>query len=80
VTCVGVTPDEARVEEFHLKRMNKSRNGTLRNIIGGTMSASTARPTSSKFTETPEKVCIDQVEGGEMTRDLAILIRADHPG
>jgi isocitrate dehydrogenase len=26
-----------------------------------------------------EKVCIDTVEGGDMTRDLAILIRADHP-
>jgi isocitrate dehydrogenase len=26
-----------------------------------------------------EKVCIDTVEGGDVTRDLAILIRADHP-
>ena len=26
-----------------------------------------------------EKMCIDTVEGGDMTRDLAILIRADHP-
>jgi isocitrate dehydrogenase len=32
-----------------------------------------------KFAKAPEKVCIDTVEGGEMTRDLAILIRADHP-
>jgi isocitrate dehydrogenase len=32
-----------------------------------------------KFAEALEKVCIATVEGGEMTRDLAILIRADHP-
>jgi isocitrate dehydrogenase len=32
-----------------------------------------------RFAEALEKVCIDTVEGGDMTRDLAILIRADHP-
>jgi isocitrate dehydrogenase len=32
-----------------------------------------------KFAEALEKVCIDTVEGGEMPRDPAILIRADHP-
>jgi isocitrate dehydrogenase len=32
-----------------------------------------------KFGETLEKVCISTVESGDMTRDLAILIRADHP-
>jgi isocitrate dehydrogenase len=32
-----------------------------------------------RFAENFEKVCIDTVEGGDMTRDLAILIRADHP-
>ena len=32
-----------------------------------------------RFAENLEKVCIDTVEGGDMTRDLAILIRADHP-
>jgi isocitrate dehydrogenase len=37
VKCAGITPDEARVEEFHLKRMYRSPNGTLRNIIGGTI-------------------------------------------
>ena len=37
VKCAGITPDEARVEEFHLKQMWKSPNGTLRNIIGGTI-------------------------------------------
>ena len=31
------------------------------------------------FAEALEKICIDTVEGGDMTRDLAILIRADHP-
>src|SRR6266849_5435919 len=37
IKCAGITPDEARVEEFHLKHMYKSPNGTLRNIIGGTI-------------------------------------------
>ena len=37
VKCATITPDEARVEEFGLKKMWKSPNGTLRNIIGGTV-------------------------------------------
>ena len=35
VKCATITPDEARVEEFGLKEMWRSPNGTLRNIIGG---------------------------------------------
>ncbi len=35
VKCATITPDEARVKEFHLKKMWKSPNGTIRNIIGG---------------------------------------------
>ncbi|MCA3254865.1 MAG: NADP-dependent isocitrate dehydrogenase [Alphaproteobacteria bacterium] len=35
VKCATITPDEARVEEFNLKRMWKSPNGTIRNILGG---------------------------------------------
>ncbi|MEO0672116.1 MAG: NADP-dependent isocitrate dehydrogenase [Pseudomonadota bacterium] len=35
VKCATITPDEARVEEFNLKRMYRSPNGTIRNIIGG---------------------------------------------
>lgn len=37
VKCATITPDEARVEEFGLKRMWKSPNGTIRNILGGTI-------------------------------------------
>jgi isocitrate dehydrogenase len=37
VKCATITPDEARVEEFKLKEMWKSPNGTIRNIIGGTI-------------------------------------------
>ncbi len=37
VKCATITPDEARVEEFGLKKMWRSPNGTLRNIIGGTI-------------------------------------------
>ena len=36
-------------------------------------------PDVVRFAETLERVCVDTVESGEMTRDLAILIRADHP-
>ena len=37
VKCATITPDEARVEEFGLKKMYKSPNGTIRNILGGTV-------------------------------------------
>ncbi len=37
VKCATITPDEARVEEFNLKRMWRSPNGTIRNILGGTV-------------------------------------------
>lgn len=37
IKCATITPDEARVEEFGLKKMWKSPNGTLRNIVGGTI-------------------------------------------
>ena len=37
VKCATITPDEARVEEFHLKKMWKSPNGTIRNILDGTV-------------------------------------------
>src|SRR4249920_2134208 len=35
VKCATITPDEARVVEFNLKKMWKSPNGTIRNILGG---------------------------------------------
>lgn len=37
VKCATITPDEARVEEFDLKEMWRSPNGTIRNILGGTV-------------------------------------------
>ena len=37
VKCATITPDEARVKEFKLKKMWKSPNGTIRNILGGTV-------------------------------------------
>ena len=37
VKCATITPDEARVEEFGLKQMWRSPNGTIRNILGGTV-------------------------------------------
>ncbi len=37
IKCATITPDEARVEEFNLKKMYKSPNGTIRNILDGTV-------------------------------------------
>ena len=37
VKCATITPDEQRVEEFNLKQMWRSPNGTIRNILGGTI-------------------------------------------
>ena len=37
IKCATITPDEARVEEFGLKKMWRSPNGTIRNILGGTV-------------------------------------------
>ena len=37
VKCATITPDEARVKEFGLKRMYRSPNGTIRNILDGTI-------------------------------------------
>jgi isocitrate dehydrogenase len=37
IKCATITPDEARVKEFNLKKMWKSPNGTIRNILGGTV-------------------------------------------
>ena len=37
IKCATITPDEARVQEFGLKKMWKSPNGTIRNIVGGTV-------------------------------------------
>jgi len=37
IKCATITPDETRVEEFNLKKMWRSPNGTIRNIIGGTV-------------------------------------------
>ncbi len=37
IKCATITPDEARVDEFKLKKMWRSPNGTIRNIIGGTV-------------------------------------------
>ena len=37
VKCATITPDKGRVEEYHLKKMWRSPNGTIRNILGGTI-------------------------------------------
>ncbi len=37
IKCATITPDEARVKEFKLKKMWRSPNGTIRNILNGTV-------------------------------------------
>ena len=37
IKCATITPDEERVKEFNLKKMYRSPNGTIRNIVGGTV-------------------------------------------
>ena len=37
IKCATITPDDARVKEFNLKKMWRSPNGTIRNILGGTI-------------------------------------------
>ena len=37
IKCATITPDETRVKEFNLKKMWSSPNGTIRNILGGTV-------------------------------------------
>src|SRR3982074_1773359 len=37
IKCATITPDESRVKEFNLKQMWKSPNGTIRNVLGGTI-------------------------------------------
>jgi isocitrate dehydrogenase len=60
VKCATITPDEARVEEFGLKKMWKSPNGTIRNILGGVVfrASSTAGPTRSSSVVTPSATSI----------------------
>ena len=43
VKCATITPDESRVQEFKLKRMWRSPNGTIRNVLGGTCLLYTSR-------------------------------------
>jgi isocitrate dehydrogenase len=58
VKCATITPDEARVKEFNLKKMWKSPNGTIRNILGRSSArtcrgSSPAGPSRSSSAATP---------------------------
>lgn len=48
IKCATITPDEARVEEFGLKQMWRSPNGTIRNILGGTVFREPIASTTSR--------------------------------
>src|SRR3712207_8480501 len=49
VKCATITPDEARVEEFGLKKMWRSPNGTIRNILGGRSEEHTSELQSRQY-------------------------------
>ena len=95
MTCVLTTPDGKTVEAEAAHgtvtrhyRMHQQGKPTCTNPIAsiyawtrgliyrGKMDGT---PDVVKFAETVEKVCVDVVESGRMTKDLAILIGADHP-
>jgi isocitrate dehydrogenase len=71
------------MDEFHLKRTYRSPNGTLRNILGGTIFREpiVCRNLSRLVTNWTQPIVIGRhaYADGKMTRDLAILIGPDHP-
>jgi isocitrate dehydrogenase len=93
MTSVLLTPDGKTVEteaahgtvtrhyRQHQRGRETSPTRSLRSSPGPagcvTAAPSDNTPEVVRFAENPEKVCIDTVQAGDMTRDLAILIRAD---
>lgn len=75
VKCAGIIPDQGRMTEFNLTRSPRSSPGPAASPIAAVRQYARCRQIRRGL----EKVCIDTVEAGDMTRDLAILIRADRP-
>ena len=76
VKCATITPDEARVEEFGLKKMWKSPNGTIRNILGGVVFrepiiCSNVPRLVPGWTQ---PIVVETVEAGHKTKDQALLV------
>lgn len=76
VKCATITPDEKRVAEFGLKRMYRSPNGTIRNILGGTIfrEAITCRNIPRLVTSWKEPIIIGRHAFGDQYRATDFII------
>ena len=76
VKCATITPDDKRVKEFHLKKMYRSPNGTIRNILGGTIfrEAITCRNIPKLVTSWKKPIIIGRHAFGDQYKATDFLI------
>ena len=84
VKCATITTNAQRVEEYHLKHVHPSPNGTIRGILDGTIFAWTGAlkkrgeldgtPELSAFAEKIEAACLKTIASGTVTGDLVSLL------
>ncbi len=77
IKCATITPDEARVEEFGLKMMWRSPNGTIRNILGGTVFREPiiVKNIPSLVTTWKKPICIGRHAFGDQYRATDIVVK-----
>lgn len=77
IKCATITPDEARVEEFGLKMMWRSPNGTIRNILGGTLFREPiiVKNIPSLVTTWKKPICIGRHAFGDQYRATDIVVK-----
>ncbi len=78
IKCATITPDEARVEEFGLKMMWRSPNGTIRNILGGTVFREPiiVKNIPSLVTTWKKPICIGRHAFGDQYRATDIVVKS----
>jgi len=74
VKCAGITPDKGRMDEFHLKRMYRSPNGTLRNILGGTIPNWTQPIVIGRHAYADQYAATDFVVPGAGTLSMTVVV------
>lgn len=74
IKCATITPDEARVKEFNLSFMWRSPNGTIRNILGGTIFRQKQQKKQSEHERRKGKGNGDDEHRTEQTRERRLLI------
>ncbi len=77
IKCATITPDEARVEEFGLKEMWRSPNGTIRNILGGTVFREpiVMKNVPSLVTTWKKPICIGRHAFGDQYKATDIVVK-----